>query len=52
MTWRYKDLLIDDEIYPKNPWDVGRGVKLPSLLRPFRGVIRRVWCFNNKGQDC
>ena len=41
----------EDSSYPKNPWDVGRGVKLPPVLRPFRGVIRRVWCFNKRGQD-
>ncbi len=37
--------------YPKNPWDVGRGVKLPPVLKPFRGVIRRIWCFHRRGQD-
>ena len=32
-------------LYPKNPWDVGRGAKNT------RGVTRRVWCFQRRGQD-
>ena len=38
--------------YPKAPWDVGPGVKLPpAFFRPQRCHFWRVWCFHRKGQD-
>ena len=36
---------------PRNPWDVGRGVKLTPVLKPQGCHNRRAWCFHRRGQD-